>query len=397
VLPHPGAAPWQPTAQSQRFALLSAAPPRGAAPAPAQPAGKQPAPWAAGLAERLRAQLGDSAAARTAIELASAHLADTTQRSYGSAWSRFEAFCAAQKRPALPADAATIAMYLGHLKNTGNWQPQSVGPVLSAIKKIHQDVLGVEAPVDAHIIKQVRSGWEFAAAQAPGGKTDQRQPFPAEAALLALNRFTQVSAATWQAAPATARALVFTALGFCQFARAGTDMGLQRDDPTITGAADIVIRLRVMKGHEKHRDYDQQRFSGSSGRLIATLITRWQAFQLSQWQRSSRTMPADVGFYQLPSDAAWPPPGGASAACNAWLDLACRDLGVVAPLGGKYTSHSLRSGGASAAKAIGVAIDDINDHGGWAPGTTTALKNYIDRSIRPTDAGRALLSFLLRR
>ena len=131
--------------------------------------------------------------------------------------------------------------------------------------------------------------------------------------------------------------------------------------------------------------------------LLALLIARWQAFQAHQWRRSSRTMPTNVGFYQLPSDAAWPPPGTASAVCNAWLELACRDLGVAAPLGGKYSSHSLRSGGASAAFAIGVTIDDINHHGGWAPGSDTAIKHYIDRSIRASDAARALLGFLLRR
>ena len=358
--------PWQPVALSRNFALASAARSPGAAPAPAQPVGKPPAPWAEGLGERLRAQLGDSAAARTVIELASAHLADTTQRTYGSAWLRFEQFCSAERRQALPADAATIALYLGHLKNTGNWQPQSVGTVLSAIKKVHQDVLNVEAPVDAPLVKQVRSGWAYAAARAPGGKSDQRLPLPAEAALRALQRFTQTDIAAWQAAPATARAHVFTVMGFCQFARAGTDVALQRSDVTVAGA-DIVARLRVMKGHEKNREFDQQRITGHN--LLAAFITRWQAFQLDQWRRSTRTMPLDMGFYQLPGDAAWPPPN-ASAACNAWLDLACRDLGVTAPLGGKYTSHSLRSGGASAAFAIGVAVDDINHHGGWAAGTT---------------------------
>ena len=386
--------PWQPVASSRRFAIPSAATPRGATPTPARPAGKEPAPWAVGLSERLREQLGDSAAANTVIELASAHLADTTHRSYNSIWQRFQQFCAVEKRQALPADEATIALFLGYLKNTGAWQPQSIGGVLSAIKKVHKDVLGVEPPVDGPLIHQMRSGWAYAAAQAPGGKTDQRQPFPAQHALRALQRFMQTPDAAWQVVPSTARALVFTVMGFCQFARAGTDIGLQRADIHFD-RADVLVRLRVMKGHEKNRSFDQQRFPGAN--LLAPLIARWQAFQAEQWRRSTRTMPSDVGFYHLPSDATWPPAGTASAACNAWLDLACLDLGVAAPLGGKFTSHSLRSGGASAAFAIGVSIDDINDHGGWAPGSDTANKHYIDRSIRASDAARALLGFLLRR
>jgi hypothetical protein len=388
--------PWQSTAPSRRFSIDSSAQPRGSVAAPAKPAGKAPAPWAQGLADRLRQNLGDSPAARTVIQLASAHLAESTQRSYGTAWTGFLQFCEAEQRQALPADGATIALYLGHLKNTGKWQPQSVGPVLSAINKVHLDVLGSAAPTDAPLIKQMRNGWEYAAAQEPEHKADQRQPFPAEAALGALRRFISLNDAAWQVAPDTARALVFAVLGFCQFARAGTDIGLRRSDVSIANG-ECVFRFRVMKGHEKQREFDQQRFSGSTGRLLAPHITRWQSFQLDQWSQSRRTMPATVGFYQLPSDSSWPPPGGASSACNAWLALACRDLNVTAPLGGKFTSHSLRKGGASAAYAIDVNIEDINFHGGWAAGSDTAMKHYIDRSIRASDAARALLGFLLRR
>ena len=306
------------------------------------------------------------------------------------------AFCADHGLEALPATEATIATFLGYLRNTGKWQPSSVQPVLSAIKKVHQDVLGVEAPTDHPLVKQVRSGWEYEAARAPGGKTDERMPFPAGAALNAVQRFMSIPNAQWLVAPATARALVFTALGFCQFARAGTDVGLLRKDADVS-TAELTFRLRVMKGHEKKKDFDSQPFPRPQCNQLAALIVRWQALQLEAWRLSARTMPPDVGFYQLPADASWPPPGGASAACNSWLDLACRDLGVTAPLGGKYTSHCLRKGGASAAYAIGVSIEDINRHGGWAAGSNTAIKHYIDPRIRRSDAAMALLGFLLRR
>ena len=60
-----------------------------------------------------------------------------------------------------------------------------------------------------------------------------------------------------------------------------------------------------------------------------------------------------------------------------------------------YLGHSLRSGGSSAAEAIGVPRFRGNWLGGWSQHSTTREVHYLDPSILPTPAAHALFGWLL--
>ena len=80
---------------------------------------------------------------------------------------------------------------------------------------------------------------------------------------------------------------------------------------------------------------------------------------------------------------------------SAWVARTLGAYGIVAPQGFAYLGHSLRSGASSAIEAIRVPRARADWLGGWAPGTATRDKHYIDPTIGPTSAAYALFIWLL--
>ena len=94
-------------------------------------------------------------------------------------------------------------------------------------------------------------------------------------------------------------------------------------------------------------------------------------------------------FFQLPGE---PKPASRHMATRVAHTLAAH--GVRAPEGFAYLGHSLRSGGSSAAEAIGVSRYLGNWLGGWSQTGRTRELHYLDPSIGPTPGAYALLGWL---
>ena len=95
-------------------------------------------------------------------------------------------------------------------------------------------------------------------------------------------------------------------------------------------------------------------------------------------------------LFQLPGE---PPP--TTRHMEGWVASVLRSEGIRAPPGFAYLGHSLRSGGSSAAEAIGVPRFRGNWLGGWSQHSTTREVHYLDPSILPTPAAHALFGWLL--
>ena len=78
-----------------------------------------------------------------------------------------------------------------------------------------------------------------------------------------------------------------------------------------------------------------------------------------------------------------------------WLLLLLVELDIPTPPGVKWTGHSLRRGGASAAHAIGVSIAVIMAWGLWKSLASALL--YIDVSVRPCSEALFFFGHLLSR
>ena len=95
-------------------------------------------------------------------------------------------------------------------------------------------------------------------------------------------------------------------------------------------------------------------------------------------------------YFQLPDE-----PRLLTRHMSAWVSVVLDELGMSAPAGFAYLGHSLRSGGSSAAEAIGVPRFRRNWLGGWSQSGRTRELHYLDPSILPTPAAYALLGWLL--
>lgn len=77
-----------------------------------------------------------------------------------------------------------------------------------------------------------------------------------------------------------------------------------------------------------------------------------------------------------------------------WLSYAVGLLKASPPPGLVWTSHSLRSGPASAAKAQGWDDIYIKHYGGWSRNSDVHL-TYIDPAVRPCAGSRFFFGWLL--
>ena len=111
-----------------------------------------------------------AAAAAAAARYARGARAASTWRAYESDWARFRAWCAAVKRPALPAEPATVALFLAAEAQLGR-APATLGRRLAAIRLMHVGAK-VAPPHDALEVAEVmrgirRAGQRPAAQKAP--------------------------------------------------------------------------------------------------------------------------------------------------------------------------------------------------------------------------------------
>jgi len=374
---------------------VSAGPRRARAPAPGPPA-ERSRPWQVARAAVLVARLGASAEGRLAAELAQSSLSTTTQDSYGPKWLQFVHFCADAGLCALPAAPDTCVLYLAHLAHRGTLQPGSVQPYLSAINTVHRQLLFLEeGPATGPLLDQVRTGWARQwAASHPERRRDTRAPLPAWVALAALRAVTADAAAALQPKLPLPllRALFFVAFGFQCMARASSYAAMVAGDVEESGG---LLRVRFTK--EKGKDTDQQvRVLPLPAACIPELLAalaHWVWSRDAAWAAARPgALPPARGFFALPGDAA---SLSASARCGGWLSVACGSLRAAPPPGQVWQSHSLRGGAASAAKAAGFDAGRINWWGGWAHGSRTAEREYVDYSVMPDEGSRVFFGWAL--
>lgn len=353
-------------------------------------------PWAAQQASLLRTRLPRVPETDVLLGLVAGALAPSTISTYSSRWAQFERFCRQRRLRALPAAPETVALFVTSLFASGSVKPDSVGPYISAINTAHRDVLAAE-PGGAALVKQVRAGWRRRVCGEPGVQRDRRLPLPASVALRVLRAGLELAQ---QPMPRPLKAqllrpLVFVALTFATLMRAGSAVPLARDDVAV-GAVEAVVRPRSIKGGQLRSVLPSpKRLPKQHCRDLYLLLLHWRVAQNEAFEAARVTPPprAEAGSqWGLPRETL----KDASKLATQWVEDACARLNVKPPLGGKYTSHSLRKGGASAAYAVGVNLRDLCDLGDWAPGSPVPMKHYIDLSVVACDAARAFFGFRVR-
>ena len=332
----------------------------------------------------------------TLLGLVAGALAPSTINTYTSRWTQFERFCAQRKLRCLPAKPETVALFITSLFARGSVKPDSVGPYISAINTAHRDVQAAQ-PANSPLVAHVRAGWRRRVCGDPGVQRDRRLPLPAAVALRALRAGLEIFARRMPALEKARllRPFVFVPLAFATLLRASSAVPLARDS-VVPGDTEFVVRPRAIKGGQlKSTLPSPKRLPKVHVRDLYLLLAHWRCVQNAAFAATRVTEPlraAAGSQWQLPGEAL----ANASALATQWVQLVCEHLAAKPPLGGKYTSHSLRKGGASAAYAVGVSLRDLCDLGDWAPGSPVPMKHYVDLSVVACAAARYFFSFRVR-
>ena len=357
-------------------------------------------------AARLQKTYGDSALAQRVAALATTSLASGTNADYAGKWRRYIEFC--QAKHLEPRDARSPLLWLVSLQAGGTVAPDSAKTYMSAINNGFDTIFGLPRPsTDGPFrsdYKRVVQGWRQLDADAPKATKDERRPLPAAVAYAAVQRGLEMAVHTPQDV-VDLRNLTHLAVGFALAGRASTGVNLAMRDVSVDSfTGKMQLREAVVKGKRtrKASDWHDIPLDCCDGKVVQ-LAQRFLSVkeQLRQQESSPlawEQLPSEgdnvnrgeQSFWRLPWDTSW---GSASSLSSSWLGCACKLLGAAPPPGQTWTSHSLRSGAASAAAALGVITHQIRLLGGWAS-DHTLIKHYI-KQIAPCAAAYAFFGYFL--
>jgi hypothetical protein len=305
-----------------------------------------------------------------------------TVASYAGKFDRFFSFCVqvqiergfAPLCP-MPASESTVLLYLGWLFHEGRVHAASLQPYLSAINQMHID-FGFPAPALGHDVRLARRafGNEEGASTL---ETTRRGAFPASAVFKILHLGLMTSC------PHTLRRCACIVTQFVWFCRGDTSMLLRRAHISLR-AEGICIneRTKTISRHHAAPTLRESDSSTDAGSLVLRLLLRWEL--------EHPHAPEDL-FWSLKTDtysaSAW-----SSSLVSLWLQELTAILGILPPAGVSWSSHALRSGGASSAFAVGVQPLVIARFGCWK--TQEMLMTYVDVLVKPDAAARLFFGHL---
>ena len=206
-----------------------------------------------------------------------------------------------------------------------------------------------------------------------------RSPLPAQIALHIVRFGLQPSASAHQV-----RVCACVGLQFAFFARSDTGIHARCDD----------LALDMHGLHWRERTKTLSRLTPATLSCPYDASAPWLHQLISRFlDLRGPTTPADP-LWRLPRDqytaSQWRP-----CLVDTWLQQALGWVDATPPPGVKWSSHSLRSGGATAALAIGVDVFTIARWGIWA--AVTSVQPYIDPLVPGDTAAVAFFGHLLKR
>lgn len=293
--------------------------------------------------------VGDDALGQLTADLMSSVLKGKSVAAYASHITLFYIFCAEEGIRIEDATPERIARYIGWVALRGCHKAKTFGPYLSAINAFFRDHL-LEPVALGPFVERAMRGWRIRQVQLESPAL--RVPLPADVALLIL----QLAAATQDAY--VLRATTCVALNFLLCHRGGTSTGCLRGDLVVDGRHITLFRRVVKRGMPDDKVAVLQ-ISVAAHPVLAAVLRRYVRLQAA-------ICPEATHFWQMPGDdpASW-----TADTVSDWVAEACEAVGEQPPPGFVWTSHSLRSGGASAASAAGAPMPAIRWLGGWAVGS----------------------------
>lgn len=315
--------------------------------------------WHAHAIRGARVAFGSDAAGAHALRYWRTANAVSTQRRHADHWRRFEAFCAARGRQAMPAAAHTVAAYFAAL--AARFRRTRTGPsarshkvISAAINRVHKD-MGFGAPALADVVKQVKRG--IVAEQADMELTRPARTYLPVDALIRILELAETS--TDVDLLADAAAVLFA---YVTFARKSTSAAVQEQD--------------VYREPRGGLTYSERFFKGRARRTVHRRIFRFAREAFPRVQAAIRRFCALRGRVRATAPC-FAPAGERARSPPRQLARILRRIGCVPPPQCYYSWHSLRKAAATHAYALCVRYPTICAYGGWSVASNVAYA-YID-------------------
>jgi hypothetical protein len=359
------------------------------------------APWSNELIKAYSPLIGEDKLGKFTLSLLASAKEKGTYSSYSSNFNRFVEFCSEEEPPVHPlgASVGTICRYIAWQGLRGTVVADNLQPYLSAINRVYKDH-GLEPVAQGDLVAEVIKGLQ--GVQVPLVEKEKRVALPAQAAYLC---FVQAESLVAEMRASGAKLHTFslfrnclaTVVSYQWFNRSDTTHSLQTSDLTVDppSVLDPQIRLfpRSLKGRKR------ESVASTRDICIPVAVAPRLASLLTFYVETKREIHKAAGFPQtslmwaIPGDT---PSNWTSSIQNVWMEAALQRVGVSAPPGHSYTSHSLRSGASSAASTIGVSQQIIKYFGHWSKTSDVLEGHYIDPTFRPSAEARFFFEWLLR-
>lgn len=316
-------------------------------------------------------------------------LTDNTWTSYDGKFGAFHTFCEQHGLRSLPASQTTVLRYVMHLYREDRVHGSSIQPYLSAINRVHRD-LNLPAPADGHLVATAKRGFvrlhERAPVSRPGDVSAPtrsiRSPVPAALAFRAL----QHGLATSDDFVRICCAVVIHAFLFA--ARASSVVGVPVSAYVFDSSQSLTFREDARKTGGPSRVM-RVPFISASAHTPHPLVLLHRHYQRRLHDCARRgTSPDRIALFAHPQL----PRSSASVFVSAALDVVLRAVDFTVPPGVSFSSHSLRSGAATAAIAAGASLPAVMAWCGWK--SMSSAQRYIDPTAHASDAASLFFSFL---
>lgn len=287
-----------------------------------------------------------------------------TERSRNSQWKAWVEFCTAENRALLPATEAHFVAFIGWLASEREARRRQVGSsslaqYFSAVRQMQVILTGVPVPTYPFVAHVTRAyaRWE-------------EENYPQKEVRVGVS--ASVVQAIWgfgmqTGDPSKLRDAAMVMFAYCfNGLRESSVLTLRADNVELQGDQ-MMARLSFVKGQiASHVPLVRYH------RMVQALPS-----PVDLWLRWKNARGRHRCFFGLQGERDRLPEQALTLALQRCLQA----VGVKAPVGGKYTSHSLRIGAHTEQVLLGIPLEVRLARFGWGPRSAEMAATYFDRTV----------------
>lgn len=307
------------------------------------------------VAPAIRYTQADHSVDELTVARLAASVPANTSRAYGFVYAAYDKWCAEQGRVALPATAETLAAYVSHMI-TAKAAPAKISQHVGAIRKRHK-IHGHEGQPNSEAALQLLRGYRRDRAEA--GLSDREAPPLLQPELRQIFDTLDLNTTVGK------RDHVLLVLGFAMMARRSELAALTLSDVVETSDG-LDVTVRTSKTDKDSRGTVVSIPRGAHPELDAVALVR-------EWRELLASRGIDSGPLLRGVDRNGHIGRGLKPdTINAIVQRLVHEAHLPNPE--RYSAHSLRSGGLTAALRAGVPLGVAARHGRWSPNSPVVIR-----------------------